>query len=655
MPDRHRPPGETSVDHPPGSDAIGAPAEVPRPDIGGYEILGEIARGGMGVVYKARQTAAGRVVALKMILAGEYAGPADVARFRAEAEAAAALDHPNILPIYEVGDHAGRPFFSMKLADGGSLSDRVADLTRDPKAAAAMVATLARAVHFAHQRGVLHRDLKPANVLLDAGGTPYVTDFGLAKRTNADSGLTRTGAVVGTPSYMPPEQARGHKGLSTAADVYSLGAILYELLTGRPPFRAASVMETLLQVMEAEPVEPRAVNPAADPDLAAVALKCLAKDAVGRYESAAALADDLDRWAAGEPTRARPPSAAGLAWRWLRRNAVAAGLVVAAGAAWGVSFGVTLGMPMLALNTWENDRPALQYLLPPGRGRLSTIGLLDLAYVHPPVWWAAVGVAVAATVGVGWMSRAVARGASRAGYAVAAVTGLVAMLAASMFVGPQVATVFITPTLHPLATDDHVIWEMFHHGGGMPANDMLYLEQFVDPADKARPPTQYTERLLELRRKAVWTNKVYGASIGLWFELLLGGVLFVGCGLSAHLAADTAARRRDRPAGRVILFVALHLGGLTAVGLVVLILIVVYAAAFRSPQSADVNPWGKHEVPSVGPWVAALTGMLVLAVGQLAVYYHGKARRWPWWKVDLACAPLVLLMGVIVYWVWRAT
>jgi WD40 repeat protein len=287
---------------------------------GDYELLEEIARGGMGVVFKARQVSLNREVALKMILTGQLASAADVARFRAEAEAAANLDHSNVLPIYEIGEHLGQQYFSMKLVPGGSLARKVTELVKDPKAAVAMFVKVCRAVDFAHRRGILHRDLKPGNILLDADGMPYVTDFGLAKKVEGDSTLTQSGAIVGTPSYMAPEQARAEKGLTTGVDVYALGAILYELLTGQPPFRGPTVLDTILQVLDKEPAAPRMVNSKADRDLSLVALKCLEKDPGKRYESAAALADELDRWFRGEPILARPAGRGERALKWMRRN-----------------------------------------------------------------------------------------------------------------------------------------------------------------------------------------------------------------------------------------------------------------------------------------------------------------------------------------------
>jgi WD40 repeat protein/serine/threonine protein kinase len=299
--------------------------------VGDYELVAEIARGGMGVVYRARQVSLNRVVALKMILASGSAGEEQVVRFLAEAEAVANLDHPHIVPIYEVGRHEGQHYFSMKLLSGGSLTSRMAELSSHPREAAEMVATVARAVHFAHRSGILHRDLKPANILLDENGSPHVTDFGLAKRIEGDAGLTHSGVVMGTPTYMAPEQAAGRtKRLTTAADVYSLGVILYEILAKRPPFSGESIIDLLRQVVEAEPVRPSLVVPGVDRDLETIALKCLEKDPQRRYGSAEALAEDLDRWSRGEPILARPASPRERAIKWVKRNPALAGSIAMA-------------------------------------------------------------------------------------------------------------------------------------------------------------------------------------------------------------------------------------------------------------------------------------------------------------------------------------
>ncbi len=296
---------------------------------GEYELLSEIARGGMGVVYRARQVRLNRIVALKMILAGQFASPADVQRFHTEAEAAAQLDHPGIVPIYEVGEHDGHHFFTMGFVDGGSLSARLQGGPLAPREAAQLVLQIAEAVQFAHERGVIHRDLKPANVLLDRQGQPRITDFGLAKNLRRDSGLTASGQVMGTPSYMPPEQAAGQiQHVQEAADVYSLGAVLYALLTGRPPFQADNLVDTLMQVIEKEPVAPTALNSRVPLDLETICLKCLEKDRQRRYDSAAALAADLGRFLRGEPIHARPIGWLHRGWRWCRRNPVVASLMM---------------------------------------------------------------------------------------------------------------------------------------------------------------------------------------------------------------------------------------------------------------------------------------------------------------------------------------
>ncbi|MBV09068.1 MAG: hypothetical protein CMN21_07605 [Rubinisphaera sp.] len=290
---------------------------------GDYELLFEIARGGMGVVYKARQVRLNRVVALKMILAGQFAGSADVQRFQSEAEAAAQLDHPGIVPIFEVGEHGGHHFFSMGFVEGNSLAHEIADGPLPPREAAEIVRRIADAVQFAHEKGVVHRDLKPANILIDRDGVPRVTDFGLAKRIEGESNLTATGQILGTPSYMPPEQAAGRiDDVQEAADVYSLGAVLYATLTGRPPFQADNPLDTLMQVLDREPVTPRSLNPKVPLDLETICLKCLEKDRHRRYQSAHHLCAELQRFLNGEPILARPISRTARLGRWFQRNPV---------------------------------------------------------------------------------------------------------------------------------------------------------------------------------------------------------------------------------------------------------------------------------------------------------------------------------------------
>jgi WD40 repeat protein len=291
----------------------------------GYEILGELGRGGFGVVYQARQVQLNRVVALKMILSGGHAGPEELARFRTEAEAIARLQHPNIVQIYEVGEHEGRPYFSLEFCPSGSLDRELKGTPLQPREAAALAERLARAVAAAHAKGIVHRDLKPANVLLAENGVPKISDFGLAKRLDA-AGQTATGVVMGTPSYMAPEQAEGKKTVGPPADVYALGALLYEFLTGRPPFRAATNFDTLLQVVGAEPVPVRQLQPKVPWDLETICHKCLEKEPPKRYGSAADLAEDLRRFRAGEPIQARPVSAGERAWRWGKRNPALAAL-----------------------------------------------------------------------------------------------------------------------------------------------------------------------------------------------------------------------------------------------------------------------------------------------------------------------------------------
>lgn len=281
-----------------------------------YECFEELGRGGMGVVYRARQKSLDRVVALKIAIAGSAASRSDLARFRSEAETAAQLNHPNIVPVYDVGEHDGVPFFTMRFVPGTTLAQRAADGPLPSRMAAGILAPVARAIAKAHQVGVLHRDLKPSNILIDTEGRPYVSDFGLAKRLVAEPlgqartqpfhQLTQAGAIIGTPGFMSPEQAAGSSGtIGVGTDIYSLGAILYAMLTGRPPFQAASPVDTVLMILEQDPISPQLLNPRVDRDLEMIALKCLQKPTELRYQTADELADDLEAYLADEPISAR--------------------------------------------------------------------------------------------------------------------------------------------------------------------------------------------------------------------------------------------------------------------------------------------------------------------------------------------------------------
>jgi eukaryotic-like serine/threonine-protein kinase len=312
---------DATVDFNPEQSRVSKAGRVTK--IGGYEILSELGRGGMGVVYKAYQRGLDRTVALKMVLSGAHASEEQLRRFILEAKAVGHLQHPNIVQVFDIGDSNGLPFFSLEFVDGSTLTKLLAAQPQLPTFAATLAEKLARAMAYAHERGILHRDLKPANVLMTKNGTPKIADFGLAKQIaeTSDSSSTRTGTIMGTPSYMAPEQARGDtQAIGSAADQYSIGAILYEMLTGRPPFVSANPMDTIMQVIREEPIPPRLLATKTPIDLETICLKSLQKDIGARYRDCLELAEDLHRFTRGEPIQARPVGHAERLWRWCKRN-----------------------------------------------------------------------------------------------------------------------------------------------------------------------------------------------------------------------------------------------------------------------------------------------------------------------------------------------
>src|SRR5262245_7088816 len=305
-----------------------ARAEKMLGELGDYELFEEVGRGGQGVVFRARQKSLNRVVALKVIGLGQWATKAHLRRFRLEAEAAASLDHPHIVPIYEVGERDGQCYFSMKFVEGGQLDEVVSHSQMSIRNVVELIAKVARTVHYAHEHGILHRDIKPGNILLDTKGEPQLTDFGLARLVESESTITRTVEVLGTPSYMAPEQAAGNNAkLTRATDVYGLGAVLYQLLTRHPPFAGGTTYETIKLLLESEPRQPRLWNPKVDRDLSTICLKCLEKDPKCRYSSALALAEDLERWLRHEPIQARHIGFVARVKKWLQRNPTAAAVI----------------------------------------------------------------------------------------------------------------------------------------------------------------------------------------------------------------------------------------------------------------------------------------------------------------------------------------
>jgi Protein kinase domain len=607
---------------PPGDHAIvdlrsadPAHPEAPSPTrvrcFGDYEIVREIARGGMGVVFQARQISLNRPVALKMILAGQLANEADVRRFYTEAEAAGSLDHPGIVPIFEVGQHEGQHYFSMGFIEGQSLGQRLAARPLGSREAAELFLKVSQAVDFAHRRGVIHRDIKPANILLDRDGSPRVTDFGLAKRLEGDSGLTGSGQIMGTPSYMAPEQAAASKQLTTAVDVYSVGATLYEALTGRPPFRGRSPLETLKEVLERQPPAPRSLVPGVDRGLELICLRCLEKDPARRYSTASALADDLGHWLHDEPLSVRPPSPQERIARWLRRNATAAAVVLAIGLIWGMAAGVLvarfMGGPAVvteeALSLWPRDLS-------------NPLGWVRLVMEHRELIWVALLLAGGPTLAVGWLIAVLARPRDRRGaMAAASGSGLIAAVVAFLVVGPFLATQRDGSEYRIHPTDDNYFLRQAalraYTREELLPSDLEYLKQFLPEPVRSRPDIML--EVVPARAKAQFINRLYGAFRGIWSVMLAAAWFFLGLSTLSACAIGSSRERMRGPIGRFVTYAELYVPAALWFSLSALLGFLAINGS-RMPQGFNV---------AVG---LGISWLAVLA----ALPWVGLLRHWPW-------------------------
>jgi serine/threonine-protein kinase len=608
------------------------------PVVPGYEVLAEVGRGGMGVVFKARQTQLDRTVALKMLLAGQMASTADSERFRTEAEAVAHLDHPNIVTIHEVGESDGRLYFSMKFVEGRSLAGFVGT----PQEAARLVSTVARAVHYAHQRGIIHRDLKPSNILLDDLGQPYVTDFGLAKRLQGDSKVTQTGAIMGTPAYMSPEQASGKRGaVTTLADVYSLGAILYELLTGRPPFQAETPLDTILQVLEKEPEPPGKSNVRVDRNLEAICLKCLEKEPQRRYSSAAELADDLERWQRGEPTRARPPSAWQVVRYWLRQNLRAALWVLVVGLVFGLLLGYVSYLRVFQGNLVGAVDASYGRLPATPRPWLARLPRLDMRWLMAV---RLVGVLAMATSGLAIVLMARPRSAG-ADLSYGVGVGLVAACVFAMcggvwaFAGTQVK--------NTLYANENVLafkWDRLQRQRGPWSPEPLKLPAFGEARREVYEPDWQETRYPDLKglsrdkqRELLYDKMVCDAVVSvqvglLWFMPIFFVVLIVVPAVEA-LAAGSLWRRYQRPGPVVVAY---------AERIIPLVLTLIFGS-FTVFVPITLPVWGYEDWLGafLRAWWPMGIALAVLVGAQVAAW-----RGWPW--------PLRLLLhsGWIALLIW---
>jgi hypothetical protein len=600
----------------------------------GYEILGELGRGGMGVVYKARQLCLNRVVALKMILAGSHAGPGATARFLREAETVARLKHPNVVQVHEFGTHEGKPYFSLEYLEGGSLADHLKGEPQPPAQAAQMVQTLARAVQTAHEQGIVHRDLKPANVLLATDGTLKITDFGLAKQ--GDSGMTATGEVLGTPSYMAPEQAEGTpKLVGAASDVYALGAILYELLTGRPPFKGASAWDTIQLVVGTEPVPPSRLQPKMPRDLETVCLKCLEKEPARRYATAADLAEDLRRFQAGEPIQARPPTLVSLARSLTRHYGRAAAWVFTVGFIAGLLAGLhTYATDIQSPLTWNAG--AYEALPSSSRPWLAALGVIPgwcqgVLGLCMFLWLASFG--LLAVLGVRPRNPATDIGV---GLTAGGVAGIVALSC-----GTGWALILGTALSSQLgSSESRTLLEIgLRDAEGRPDEPLRVFTDEYGRRSEAEPPGWQLQKYPELRRVALSDQSallhrklraelIVGVQIGIWYSLLaVAGYLLLG---AAEAAVAGSLLRRHGRAWAMLPGYAERVGpGVAAV----------YAAIVLT-----VNLLSQRDSFRPATWGTVL-GLAVAAL--IAAIY-----RWPWWGRVVLQAAWLLSLAAVVSGVW---
>jgi tRNA A-37 threonylcarbamoyl transferase component Bud32 len=579
---------------------------------GDYELLEEIARGGMGVVYRARHRKLNRIVALKMILSGEFASSEAISRFYVEAEAAASLDHPGITPVYEIGEIDNQPFFAMKLITGGSVQSSIAKYEKDTRCAVSLLTKVSRAVHHAHQRGILHRDLKPSNILLDETGDPLITDFGLAKITHRDSENTKTGAMMGTPAYTAPEQVAGNKNITIATDIYSIGAILYRLLTGRQTYEAENALDIMIKSMSEDPVAPRQIKPDVPIDLDLICMKCLERDPNRRYSSAESVAEDLERWSRGEPVSVRAASLGSLAGVWVKRNLQMAGGAAIVGTICGLLLALLFlgyySRPFHLANLFHEEYfPSVRKPLLAFHSYIPTIFLLPLCLVGWPLV-----VSMCGFLSV-FMTRPPNRNA-------AASVGLIAGMFCAGF---SQLTGVIGPIQAAISSRTSIAMRLVEQA----SRDDPDLDQFSQQAILHFYPdlaTQSESERGQLLLKKIDQDLLTGIPIGLW----AGTLLFLAMMPAVVLGATYAWKLMDQERSFTRIVIR-YIDMTFSLALFILFLILYVFARLVGAQLY---------VPSA--WLVCLTLFVMFA----GICFAGRSWSWPWRITSfIASAAMVFL------------